>query len=230
MDINTLTNYLSELQTLRAHYATKDRRKAKDLQTKIMDALRELNLYDVTSIQAGNLKFEPLTSYLPDPYYDSLSSLTTHLESKIEVYKHRIELAETKAKKANEQNLNVSKTQYDTLSKAVVDAAKLVQHKDEEIQSLNKRILEQNILISEKDAKINKKMLVWKITSGTIWSIIIGACLAFSAWTYELGKDNATKADDTEKAALRKSHNDLRDSVNMLKLKVDSLKKINKKG
>ncbi|WP_293925435.1 hypothetical protein [Sphingobacterium sp. UBA6320] len=229
MDINTLNNYLYELNVLKNHWQ-KNPDKARDLQTKIMDALRELNLYDSTSVKPANAFFKPFISSSPDPYHDSITSLISHLESKIAVYDHRLELAAHKAKKAIEQHDSVTKGEHETLKKAVVSAAEAIKQSETKIATLNSKIVNQNAIIAENETIIHKKISIWKIKSGGFWTFIVGSFIAISFGLYEIGKDNATKLDDTEKATLRSSNTKLKDSIDMMKLKIDSLEKFNKKG
>lgn len=229
MNVETLTNYLGELHDLQMN-TRENSVKAHDIKTKVIDVLKELKLYDTSSITINYLEFENKFPSLPSPYRESLSRLTSHLESKIAVLKYRQATAEAKQKFNPSTEPKYTQTQFDELVKAAQTIKAALDEKQKENENLKSIISEQKVTINDNTNALTKKINLWRISSISFWTLVIGTFIAISVLLYDMGKDNATKMDDTEKASLRKTNMQYRDSVTMLISKIDSLKRINKKG
>lgn len=231
MNSETLENLLEEVQNLKSE----NHHEAEILKIRIIDCLRELGLYDPNASRLATLRFTPLSPRLASPFERSISTMSGILKSKIDILKSREH--ELNTARLNEmQNDIMNNDLMQRLKEQEATFKYRFAAKESENQDLQIKL---NSLQTELDSqtttnlkleKANKKW-IWflKLTSAGMWAFIVSSFIAIAIWMYELGKDNATKADDTEKAILRKSNIGLQDSVVMLKLKVDSLQKSNKK-
>src|SRR5690606_3575717 len=91
MNLNTLEEYLYDLNSLINGY-NQNPSKADDLRIKISNTLKELNLYDSSTVKLDFLEFKNNYPSLPSPYKESLSKMKSILESKIDVFNHRINI------------------------------------------------------------------------------------------------------------------------------------------
>lgn len=219
MNLETLEEYLQELKWLKDQLFNRNPDKAEDIHTKVLDALKELKLYDAQSVSIQFLNFKKRYHSEEDPYFDSIKKTISHLESRIEIYKHRIQIH---IQKQNQQTTEQLNQRDDTLSKLEDRVKRLheaLQLKDNDLKHKTQELTEKQIVIDNLNDKIANAPKFLFLRSLGVWSLIIGSFIAISAWVYEVGKDNATKHDDTEKAVMRSE-------ISSLKAKIDSLEKL----
>ncbi|WP_185217511.1 hypothetical protein [Sphingobacterium mizutaii] len=225
MNNNTLEDYLYDINLLINSFGLENPTKADDLRIKVSNALKELDLYDSSTVTIDFLKFKRFHSSLPSPYRESLNKIKSILESKIEVYNHRIEKQIQKKELAVQA---VDSIKDDTIKKLSADIQRLKSQLvllKEENEKEKRNANNLNVQILDLNIKLKKKDVINSLKSLGVWSFIIMIFLGLLAFVYQYGKDVTVKNDDEFKTSIQNENLKLNQVVDSLNIVINNLKK-----
>lgn len=231
MNLDYLKDLLANAQSLTYHQPEK----GDDLKVKVVDALKEIGLHDVTCVKIGFLNFTRIgirgrTDLHPD-FSNSRQFLISILESKIKVYESRIERA-----RLQQQNLAVAaKKRESTIESSTLTSLKDCREINEKYEDLMKRntslvdTLNEHIELLTKEVdkfpnELKKKARIWNVYSGVFWGIVFTVVIGLLWGMYNLGKDNGGREYDTEKKILDNENMSLKSVIIEKNKEIDSLK------
>lgn len=223
MDLNYLKDLLYDANRL----TYLQPQKGDDLRIKVIDALKELNLYDANVLTVTFLKFtayDKVSSHRD--FNSSKQTLISVLESKIKIYEARISRAvfvreqQEKSKQEAKDNSAAGWIKIANDWEAVCNSqAEVISALEEDVKNLTE---DKHGLLKS----INSAKRIWGLKSVVVWGAVLTVVTTFSLWLYGLGKDNGQSKYDSEKNELAKAV-DRRDSIIVIKnFQIDSLKKL----